>query len=186
VVRTVHQYKGLEESAVIVLDTLQRRYPLLHPTWIFRRIFGDTIEQLEAEERRLFYVAMTRAKDALVLMTDTGAQSPYLSEITRRAPLTLVSWADLPPPPSLNGPHVEVRVFGYHVRKQLQRQGYCFEPKGGYWYTVMPAHVFSFDTLLEQPWLTSGVTIEVYAETGRLLHRHRMPRQPAGGQAVVR
>ncbi|MGH8545903.1 MAG: UvrD-helicase domain-containing protein, partial [Gammaproteobacteria bacterium] len=54
---TVHQYKGLEKDAVIVLDANEGCYPLVHPNWVFLRVFGDSLERIEAEERRLFYVA---------------------------------------------------------------------------------------------------------------------------------
>jgi DNA helicase-4 len=68
-ISTTHKYKGLEQSAVIVLDALDRSYPLIHPTWVFLRVFGDTIEALEEEERRLFYVATTRAAGSLAIVT---------------------------------------------------------------------------------------------------------------------
>src|SRR4029450_9187279 len=32
-ISTTHKYKGLEQSAVIVLDALDRSYPLIHTTW---------------------------------------------------------------------------------------------------------------------------------------------------------
>ena len=39
-VDTVHRYKGREDSTVIVIDALEHRYPLIHPHWIFTRVFG--------------------------------------------------------------------------------------------------------------------------------------------------
>jgi DNA helicase-4 len=44
---------------VIVLDAVKRSYPLIHPNWVFLRVFGDSIDSIEDEERRLFYVATT-------------------------------------------------------------------------------------------------------------------------------
>ena len=64
---TAHSYKGREQQAVIVLDAVARSYPLLHPQWVFLRVFGDSLASVEAEERRLFYVAMTRAQHKLFL-----------------------------------------------------------------------------------------------------------------------
>ena len=52
---TIHASKGLEFSLVFVVDLAQGRFPN-------SRLMSD-IE----EERRLFYVAVTRAKDELVL-----------------------------------------------------------------------------------------------------------------------
>jgi DNA helicase IV len=169
---TTHGYKGLEESAVVVLDAISRSYPLLHPSWDFQRVFGDNLDRIEAEERRLFYVAMTRAMEALALLTDTPVESPYLSEIRRHAPLISLSWVDLPPVPSLDGHRVEVRVSnGRHVKDQLKRLGYRFDAEGKYWHRAVPAERFSFEDLLRQPWSGGSVTIEVYSETGHLLHR---------------
>ena len=66
---TAHSVKGLEFRVVLVLDghwQLQQQ------------------DQLE-EERRLFYVAMTRAKDCLVLFHRHGANNPHLSHISGEA-----------------------------------------------------------------------------------------------------
>lgn len=66
---TAHSVKGLEFRVVLVLDgywQLQRR------------------DQLE-EERRLFYVAMTRAQDSLVLFHRHGADNPHLRYISGEA-----------------------------------------------------------------------------------------------------
>lgn len=56
---TVHQAKGLEWSVVIILWASEGMFPS-------PRSVDESIEG-EAEERRLFYVAVTRAKDDLVI-----------------------------------------------------------------------------------------------------------------------
>jgi DNA helicase-2/ATP-dependent DNA helicase PcrA len=58
VLSTVHSSKGLEWPAVIILDLVDDRFPSRHAL--------AKPEDLE-EERRLLYVAMTRAKDDLAL-----------------------------------------------------------------------------------------------------------------------
>jgi len=55
---TVHQAKGLEWPVVIVIWTSEGMFPS-------SRSMGESED--DAEERRLFYVAVTRAKDELVL-----------------------------------------------------------------------------------------------------------------------
>ena len=56
--RTVHQAKGLEWPVVIVIWAAEGMFPS-------SRSMGEN--ENDAEERRLFYVAVTRAKDELVL-----------------------------------------------------------------------------------------------------------------------
>lgn len=83
-ISTAHKYKGLEKKVVIVLDAVPRCYPSLHPNLIFTRVFGDSIEQVIEEERRLFYVALTRAVEHLFIITETNNQSPFLEELSSR------------------------------------------------------------------------------------------------------
>lgn len=58
---TVHSAKGLEWNNVIILDCVEGGFPS------FKTIKNNDEEELE-EERRLLYVAITRAKKELVLM----------------------------------------------------------------------------------------------------------------------
>jgi DNA helicase-2/ATP-dependent DNA helicase PcrA len=57
---SVHQAKGLEWSAVFIIWLAEGRFPSL-------RSLSETGGEGEEEERRLFYVAVTRARDALYL-----------------------------------------------------------------------------------------------------------------------
>jgi DNA helicase-2/ATP-dependent DNA helicase PcrA len=99
-VLTVHQAKGLEFSVVYVAGLSDLRFPLrarparLAFPWALRRALdGDAPPDEElAEERRLMFVAMTRARDELVLShavrsTPTGRRrrpSPFLAEALDR------------------------------------------------------------------------------------------------------
>jgi len=170
---TAHRYKGLEQSAVIVLDAVEGSYPLIHPNWVFLRVFGDSVDRIEDEERRLFYVAVTRARDRLALLTETSRQSPYVGEIQHQVRLTPLLWADLPPAPSLDGARLEIRVSNsktYAVKDQLKDLGYRWNGPGQYWSKAVPDEGFSFDDLMRQRWAASGVSINVYTETGELLY----------------
>ena len=63
-VTTIHKAKGREwEKVILVHNTLERRFP--------RR------DSILTEERRVFYVAMTRAKVELVVL---GGQCPFVPE----------------------------------------------------------------------------------------------------------
>ncbi len=77
-VSSVHGYKGLEEDIVIILDACNGRFPLLHPDHQLFSIFGQTENDLLEEERRLFYVALTRAKEKLYILTEKENRSPFL------------------------------------------------------------------------------------------------------------
>lgn len=70
---TIHQAKGLEWPIVFVPCLISRRFPSSKTgqrrDWLLHRGIFDTAryESTMLDERRLFYVALTRAKDALYL-----------------------------------------------------------------------------------------------------------------------
>lgn len=72
-ITTVHQAKGLEWPVVFVPCLVSRRFPSSHTgqrqDWLLHRgIFDITrYEGTMLDERRLFYVALTRAKDGIFL-----------------------------------------------------------------------------------------------------------------------
>ncbi len=134
-ISTAHGYKGLERSAVVVLDAVERSYPLIHPTWVFLRVFGDSIDRIEDEERRLFYVAVTRAKESLALVTESHMESSYLGDIRRHVRLGSLAWEQLAPVSSLDGTRLVIRVLNaYDVKDQLKDRGYRFDGKEKFWF----------------------------------------------------
>jgi DNA helicase IV len=80
-ISTAHKYKGLQKEVVIMLDAVPRCYPLLHPDLMLARVFGDSIERVIAEERRLFYVALTRVVERLFILTEKNNFSPFLEDL---------------------------------------------------------------------------------------------------------
>jgi len=75
VLSTVHQAKGLEWRAVFVLWLVEGKFP-----------DGRAIKEEggEEEERRLFYVASTRAKDRLYLVFPTLADERFLFSVIQK------------------------------------------------------------------------------------------------------
>lgn len=67
---TVHAFKGKEAGAVILWDSNESVYPFVHSNWIFDSFFGLNREAIVSEERRLFYVGVTRAKSMLLINSD--------------------------------------------------------------------------------------------------------------------
>jgi len=94
-VMTVHQAKGLEFPIVFICSVINERFP---PRGRRGRdelvpIPGDLLlseNEPENEDRRLFYVAMTRAQDALIISTAPRINtrkvgfSPYITELREK------------------------------------------------------------------------------------------------------
>jgi len=82
--KTIHAAKGLEAKVVFIIG-LTEGHGGFPDIWMEDRIF-QTIKKanhdlLLEEERRLFYVAITRAKDKLFLITEKGVESSFIKEI---------------------------------------------------------------------------------------------------------
>lgn len=82
--KTIHGAKGLEAKAVFIIGLTEGSggFPDI---WMEDRIFQvikpTKHDLLLEEERRLFYVAVTRARDELFLLTEKGNESSFLREI---------------------------------------------------------------------------------------------------------
>jgi DNA helicase II / ATP-dependent DNA helicase PcrA len=89
---TVHGAKGLEYRAVFVIGLSEQRFPQ-YPHREGEVVFPDALLREEVppteyhweEERRLFYVAMTRAKERLFLSAPTRKVSRFLKEVQESA-----------------------------------------------------------------------------------------------------
>ena len=175
-ISTAHKSKGLQRNVVIVLDAVPKCYPLIHPDSIFTRIFGSTVEGITAEERRLFYVALTRAEEELFVLTEKDNSSPFLKNLeskklvwgfTNRA-IDRLEWSAYPPPPI-----VTIRVGGkgdYAIKDLLKAEGYSWDGESKVWQTTAPAARFSFTAFQSKAkWADVADGIEVrfydYADT---------------------
>ena len=84
---TVHRAKGLEASSVIVLnlsDELLGFPNKIKDEKIINEFFKNKDNFLYAEERRLFYVALTRTKNNVYLMTKKEKESIFVKEIKKK------------------------------------------------------------------------------------------------------
>ena len=86
---SIHQFKGLEADHVIVigLDAGQFGFPRLWNDDPLRTVFLPESDRFQyAEERRVFYVAMTRAKESLFICHKIKqTPSPFFNEVTEIA-----------------------------------------------------------------------------------------------------
>jgi DNA helicase-4 len=82
--KTIHASKGLEAKVVFIIGLTDGSggFPDI---WlddaVFRVVKDVKHDMLMEEERRLFYVALTRAKDELFLITELGSESRFIAEI---------------------------------------------------------------------------------------------------------
>jgi DNA helicase IV len=82
--KTVHSAKGLEADYVIVMGMNEGRYGFpseIVDDPILNAVLSKSEDYPHAEERRLFYVALTRARHAVHLVVDRSSPSSFISEI---------------------------------------------------------------------------------------------------------
>ena len=86
---TMHKAKGEEADYVFVLDCNEGSIPYIKKSGtnisdkILAVIRDETIQKREMEERRLFFVAMTRAKKELYILYRKGEESEYVEELKK-------------------------------------------------------------------------------------------------------
>lgn len=88
-ISTVHSFKGLEADCVVLLQVCQGYFPSIHPDNKLFEIFGQTEKMILDEEKRLFYVAVTRARESLFILTEGSEKSDFLSSIQAKSFLEL-------------------------------------------------------------------------------------------------
>ncbi len=83
--KTVHAAKGMEARVVFIIGLTANYFPnVWEGDRIFQIIKKDDVKKMMEEERRLFYVAVTRAKEALYLITELGNESRFIEELTEK------------------------------------------------------------------------------------------------------
>ena len=166
-VGTAHSYKGLQADVVILLT---EKFPLLHSHRVITEVFGDTEEVVRIDERRLLYVALTRAKHTLyILVRNQSEEQEFISELK----IPPGSWDEFPP----TGTHMEsqekllilVSRGSYQVRFALKQDGFTFKDQPQkHWQKI--EHVLRdplaiVEELKRRPWATSdALTDDLYIE----------------------
>jgi DNA helicase-4 len=81
---SVHKSKGLQAKIVFILNLEKGDYGFpceLENPDIFELAIKNNIEEKEQEERRLFYVAVTRAIEEVIMYTQKCSESEFITEI---------------------------------------------------------------------------------------------------------
>lgn len=183
-ISTSHKYKGLEKQTVILLDAIARSYPLIHPDWAFARILGDTPEKITREERRLFYVTLTRAVEKLVVITDGKNKSPFLQELEQDpSALRVLNWIEYPP---VRGKTARLLVTignqehqggapTFAIKDLLKAAGYQWQSKNWPgWAKSFPSEGFRIEIIQRELWAQSanGIEVRVLDDTDGLVARY--------------
>jgi DNA helicase-4 len=179
---TVHSFKGREATAVILHEP--EVYPMIHPNSVFDTIFGDTFESICEDERRLFYVGVTRAERALYLLPkDLSEKIPFLEHLR----FETIKIDDLESN-LLLGDEVHVRLaslpsLGYSetegtfpIKDLLKEQGFGWNPKQKFWFKRVPVEelsdVSAYREFLENaPWISKAHGIEATFTTDERVAR---------------
>ena len=140
---TVHKAKGLQFDYVIIPHVTNGFFPMLFPPGPrekLRSLFSGKKPDnrgMEEEERRVFYVALTRAAKGAFLFTTPGNRSPYLKELgpclakTKAPPIkrTVAS----KPGKVLRASHSELYDFNfcpgrYRISREFKFAGMAIQP----------------------------------------------------------
>lgn len=85
VFKTIHSSKGLEADAVVIMDVIGGRYGFpskVESDPIMGLVIPGEDDFEDAEERRVFYVAMTRARHCVVVVGDRANPSSFWREVS--------------------------------------------------------------------------------------------------------
>jgi len=77
-VKTVHKSKGEEAEIVILLNINENVFPVSNSNNALFEVFGENLEDNYEDEQRLYYVALTRAKQDLYILYDKGNKSEFI------------------------------------------------------------------------------------------------------------
>jgi len=172
-VSTAHGFKGLEAHTVVVIDAFKRRYPLLHPRLKFVRFSGLTEEQQIAEDRRLFYVAVTRAKHQLFLITDSRRTcefleiNPLVSRIPRLDLEKLPQWHSESPNALIVLSNIANYSGTFGVKDEIKASGYRWSNSSNLlqkgWIKKVEKAKFNIESIESEVWfrLADGVKVRV-------------------------
>lgn len=80
---TAHRSKGKEYDTVFIVSPHYGAFPMMHSDAQLFRFFGESPEQALEDEKRLFYVAITRAERRLIFLKEASksSESPFMADL---------------------------------------------------------------------------------------------------------
>ena len=170
-ISTTHSFKGLESDAVIILDANKNAYPLIHPTWEFFRIFGVDEKTICSEEQRLFYVALTRAVNSVIIVGESTNLSPFIMSERFLNGVKQLNFDDFPAVTIQANTNVEIAVYkSFPIKDQLKSLGFKYDSKRWCWFKMIPTSDFSKEYIDSQTWNDNSRLIEVKSSDGELIY----------------
>ena len=152
-ISTIHSYKGKESDVVVVLDLRHNSYPFIHPDFRFNIMFGDSFKKLIDEERRLFYVALTRPINTLILLAeDIDDPSPFLEEIINHVTIKKLDWKNFPQTELVDKANYRV-IFSemtFGIKDELRSERYTYDSSEKSWWKNFSVEDYSLDALKEK------------------------------------
>ena len=181
---TVHSFKGLEKDAVILLDVTENCFPLIHPNWRFSRIIGENISEIVEAERRLFYVALTRARCDLYLLTERSIASHFLVPICKYAQVSPIEWQEYPSDLNSNSLFIEVgnrpgkgSAPTYSILSLLKEAGFSWLEGQKVWTKCIDTAAYDPDRLQQEEWYAhaDGIVVHIYNAERELIDTFPSP-----------
>ncbi len=80
-IMSIHKSKGLEADIVIILRAINGIIPFIHPDYEIMTALNKSYDDILDEEKRLFYVALTRAKEKIYILTESKQETVYLKNL---------------------------------------------------------------------------------------------------------
>ena len=169
-ISTAHGYKGRENEAVVIIDAKDGCYPLIHPNWKYLRIFGISIDRVLAEERRLLYVAATRATRSVVIITSGDQKSQFIGELEKILDIKQIEFTALPRIDRIENHQVLIRVFNcFAVKDELKKEGFKWDPTTKAWFRYIASQSFKSDEYVKRSWNIGDVLIQVFGSNMRMI-----------------
>ena len=82
IISGIHNLKNTQAENIVFLDVNRAVLPITHPDYELFIPFGQTMQMKQEEQKRLFYVALTKAQNKLYLLYEEDKKSEYLKLIT--------------------------------------------------------------------------------------------------------